>query len=112
MGSYGVTRQHHSWFPKQPTYHGAIISYSWHYGSPMRGFESGENDVMEENRVRGGVSTAGDVLSGRVNLHVGRKAPPNSRRARKIAVPFGARPQSRRVTETSAMGQVGLEPRP
>jgi hypothetical protein len=59
---------------------------------------------MEESRARGGVSTAGDVLSGRFNLHVGRKAPPNSRRARKIAVPFGARAQSRRVTETSAMG--------
>jgi hypothetical protein len=43
---------------------------------------------MEESRARGGVSTAGDVLSGRFNLHVGRKAPPNSRRARKIARPF------------------------
>lgn len=54
---------------------------------------------MEESRARGGVSTAGDVLSGRFNLHVGRKAPPNSRRARKIARPFwgeGSVPKSNR----------------
>jgi hypothetical protein len=59
---------------------------------------------MEESRARGGVSTAGDVLSGRFNLHVGRKAPPIPEELARSPVPFGAGSQSRRVTETSAMG--------